>query len=220
MKEVMRQDLLHGWPFPWVCLQDAAHQGFALVRYDHVFREALGVGPDFAVGGLDVVCLEGRLTHQERLDDHAERPGVHLVRVPVLALQDFRRDVVGRAADGPLAFSVELQLGGQSEIPYFDLHVVTQEKVTQLQVAVDDPVAVQLPKGRNYLDDVALHLQLCQSLPPPKQVVDGLVSTQLQEDLDLLSIFKEMLKLNYVVVVQRSVYLDLTHQLLLSSALD
>ncbi len=71
-----------------------------------------------------------------RLQNDADGPHVHLVAVPVLVLQDFGRDVVRRAADGFLLLALELQFGGQAEVAQFDLHLVVQEQVAQLQTSV------------------------------------------------------------------------------------
>ena len=58
-----------------------------------------------------------------------------------------------------------------------------------------------------------------QSLPALEQFVHALILTQFKQDVDVLSIFKEVLELTNVDVLDRSVYLDLTHQLLLGTAL-
>lgn len=167
-----------------------------------MFRERLSVHPDASVGGLDVVCLEGGFAYQKGVDDNTKGPDVDLLGVAVLAFQNLGGDVVGGAANGALAFAVELQLGGQPKVTNFDLHVVAEEQVAELEIAVNDPVAVELPQGGHNLDGLALHFELSQPLSAAQQVIHGLVSAQLQQYLHLFSVFEEMFEFYYIVVVQ------------------
>ena len=57
-------------------------------------------------------------------------------------------------------------------------------------------------------------------LSSSEQLIERLVLTQLKQNVDILSILKEVFKANNVVVVQTSVDLDLRHKLLLSSCLS
>ncbi len=78
---------------------------------------------------------------------------------------------------------------------------------------------VQILQSINDLYGIALDLKFMQSLPALEQFVHALILTQFKQDIDVLSIFKEVLELTNVDVLDRSVYLDLTHQLLLGTAL-
>lgn len=78
---------------------------------------------------------------------------------------------------------------------------------------------MQILQSVNDLYGIALDLKFMQSLPALKQLVHALILTQFKQDIDVLSIFKEVLELTNVDVLDRSVYLDLTHQLLLGTAL-
>lgn len=60
-----------------------------------------------------------------------------------------------------------------------------------------------------------MDLQLSQPLTSAKKLVHGLVGTDLQEDVDVLRILKEMLKTYYMRMMQRPVNLNLSHKLLL-----
>ena len=57
-------------------------------------------------------------------------------------------------------------------------------------------------------------------LSSSEQLIERLVLTQLKQNVDILSILKEVFKANNVVVMQTSVDLDLRHKLLLSSCLS
>ena len=78
---------------------------------------------------------------------------------------------------------------------------------------------MQILQSINDLYGIALDLKFMQSLPALEQFVHALILTQFKQDVDVLSIFKEVLELTNVDVLDRSVYLDLTHQLLLGTAL-
>ena len=84
---------------------------------------------------------------------------------------------------------------------------------------MDDPVRVQILESLNDLKCVALDLQLMKSLAPLDQFVHALVLTQLKQYVHILAVFKEMLEQADMVVLDGPVNLDLTHQLLLGSAL-
>jgi hypothetical protein len=64
------------------------------------------------------------------------------------------------------------------------------------------------------LVDVALHLQLVQALAATEQLVERLVLTQLQKDVDILSVLEEMLEADDMVLVEGAMDLDLGHKLL------
>lgn len=58
-----------------------------------------------------------------------------------------------------------------------------------------------------------------ESLPSSQKLVQRLILTKFKQDVDILSVLKEMLKPNDIVVMETSVDLDLRHQLLLGSSL-
>lgn len=104
----------------------------------------VGVCQDALVGGLHVLGLERRLADQQCVEDHARGPDVHLEGVSRLPLQYLWRDVVRRAADGLAALVGVREVRGQAEVPHLDAHVRVDKQVPQLQIPVDDQVAVQV----------------------------------------------------------------------------
>ena len=82
---------------------------------------------------------------------------------------------------------------------------------------MNDSVGVQILNGITDLNDIALNLELMQSSSPPQKFIQGLTLTEFQNNIDVLSILEEMLEADNVGVMERSVDLDLTHQLLLGS---
>ena len=75
-----------------------------------------------------------------------------------LAFEDFGRNVVRRTANGALFLAVEVEFGRQAEIAQLDLHLVVQEEVAQLEIAMDDTMRVQILQGVDDLNSIALHL--------------------------------------------------------------
>jgi hypothetical protein len=84
---------------------------------------------------------------------------------------------------------------------------------------MNDSVLVEVLEGVDNLNRVALHLQFVQTLPPPKQLVHALVRAQLQQNIHVLGVFEEVLKLNHSRVVNGPMNFNFTHQLLLGSTL-
>ena len=56
-----------------------------------------------------------------------------------------------------------------------------------------------------------------QALPPSQQLVERLILAQLQQDVHVLGVLEEVLKLYYMLVGDRQMDLNLTHQLLLGA---
>ena len=75
---------------------------------------------DPGVGVLERLRFEGRLPHEQCVEDAADRPDVHLVAVTLLA-KHLRRDVVGGAAKRPLPLAIGLDAGGEAKVSDFDL---------------------------------------------------------------------------------------------------
>ena len=84
---------------------------------------------------------------------------------------------------------------------------------------MNDAMTVQILDSGTDLVDVALDLELVQALSATEQFIQRLVLTELKQDVHVLSVFKEVLEAYDVVLVQRSVDLDLRHELLLGSSL-
>ena len=84
----------------------------------------------------------------------------------LLSFQHLGCDVVGSSANSSLSFSVELKFGCQTEVTYFDFHLVVQEQITKLEISVDHPMGVEVLNGVADLDHIALDLQLGESLSP------------------------------------------------------
>ena len=69
------------------------------------------------------------------------------------------------------------------------------------------------------LVNIALDFKLVEALTSSQKLIKALVLTQFEEDVDVLSVFKEVLETNDVVLMKRSVNFDLGHQLLFGTSL-
>ena len=111
------------------------------------------------VRGFDVGRLERRLSYDQGVNDDAQRPDIDFIRVARLSFKHFRCDIVRRTADSSFLLTIEVELGGESEITELDLHFVVEEEVTQLQVSVDDAVLVEVLQCVNDLSSVTLYFK-------------------------------------------------------------
>lgn len=80
---------------------------------------------------------------------------------------------------------------------------------------MNNPMRMQVLESIYDLHGIAFHLQLMKSLPSFEQLVHTLVMAELKQDIDVVTIFKEMHELSNVGMFHRSMNLNLTHQLLL-----
>ena len=80
---------------------------------------------------------------------------------------------------------------------------------------MDDSVTVKIFEGAADLVDVTLCLQLVESLSSSQELIQRLIRTELEQDVDVLGIFKEVLEPDDIIVMERSVDFDFRHELLL-----
>jgi len=135
----------------------------------------------------------------------------------LLSFKDLWSNIVWSSANCPLPLSVELKLGSETKITYLDLHLVVEEEITQLEISMDNSMGVQVLNGITDLNDVALNLQLVKSSSSPQKFVQSLTLAEFKDDVDIVSILEEMLEAHNVGMMEGSVDLNLTHQLLLGS---
>ena len=157
---LVAHDIVNGRSLRRVVVQNLRDQVTSAVGDCHVLREVVGVHSDSLVRRLHIRCLKRRLSNDKCVDNDANRPDIDLVRVTLLALQHFGCDIVRGTANGTLALTVKLEFCRQTEITDLHLHFVVKEKVTELQISVDDAMTVEVLDGRTDLIDVALDLEL------------------------------------------------------------
>ena len=161
---LVNHDVINGRSLGWVVVKYLSDQITSTVCNGNVIGEVIRVHSNPLVSCLDVRCLKRRLADNKRVDYHTDGPDVDLVRMTLLAFEDLRRDIVGSTANRALSLTVELELGSETEITYFDFHLVVKEQVTELQISMDDAMTVEILDGSADLVDVALDFKFVESL--------------------------------------------------------
>ena len=82
---------------------------------------------------------------------------------------------------------------------------------------MNDSVGMQVLDGIAELQNVALNFEFDESLSSSKKLVERLTLTELKQNVNIFSIFEEVLKSHYVLVMKRTMNFDLTHQFLFGS---
>lgn len=126
----------------------------------------------------------------------------------LLALEHFGGNIVRSTANCSLSLAIKLELGGKTEIADLDLHLVVKEEIAQLEISMNDAVTVEVLDGGADLVYVALNFKLVEALASAEQLVEGLVLTQLEQDVDVLGVFEEVFETDDVVLVKGAVNFD------------
>lgn len=130
-----------------------------------------------------------------------------------LLLQNLRSNIVGRTANSLLRIALVLNLCRQSKIANLSIHLVVNKNVTQLEIPMDDALLVYIDDRLYDLTNINPSFELSEPLPSLGEVLQGIISTILQQDIDVLLIFKGIDKLDNMLVLQRLMNLNLNQQL-------
>lgn len=85
--------------------------------------------------------------------------------MPIL-LQDLGRNVVGGATNSFLDFALMLYPGRQSKVADFGVHVVIDQDIAQLEIAVDNRMRMNVDEGFHNLLRIYSGFVLGHSLSP------------------------------------------------------
>jgi len=83
---------------------------------------------------------------------------------------------------------------------------------------MDNSISVKILHSRENLNDIALNFKLCEPLSPLKELIKGLIGTDLEQNIHVFLILKHMLKTNNVGLVERLMNLDFRDKFLTCSA--
>ena len=75
---------------------------------------------------------------------------------------------------------------------------------------MDDSVGVQVFQSHDNLMNIILSLEFCQSFPPFHQLIQSLMSANLQQNVNIVMIFKHMFELSDVRMLDAPVDLYFT----------
>jgi len=121
----------------------------------------------------------------------------------MLALQDLRGNVVGRAADSALLLAIMLELRSQAEVSHLQAHVSIQEEISQLEIAMDDSAPMQVLQRNDELIQVEHCLGLRQPLAwtLPHELVQRLIRAHLENNVDILAVLEVIVEVHNLVVI-------------------
>jgi hypothetical protein len=129
--------------------------------------------------------------------------------VATVCVQHFGSEVVWRATDSLLFLPRVEHLSSESEITDFELHPVCQKQIAEFEVPVDDFLSVDVLTGLDKLIDVVAGFDLMKTLTATHKIRQGLIVTDVKQDVDVLLVFEVSIEPHDVFVVQRPVDLDL-----------
>ena len=85
---------------------------------------------------------------------------------------------------------------------------------------MNNSMSMQILESIDNLHCVALHFNFMKTFSSSQKFIQTLILTQLEENIDIISVFKEMLELNNVLMLNGPVNFDLTHKLLFCPTLS
>mmetsp|Transcript_9880 Transcript_9880/g.24903 ORF Transcript_9880/g.24903 Transcript_9880/m.24903 type:complete len:231 (+) Transcript_9880:2319-3011(+) len=134
--------------------------------------------------------------------------------MPLLAFQNFRRDVVGGATDCVFFLTVVFEMSSETEITNFETVVRIQEKVAQLEVAVDHTTLMEVFQRNDEVVKVEHRLWFRKPFAWSfaHEFVQSLARTQLQDDVHEIVVLEIIVEFHYLLVVQRPVDCNLRPQ--------
>lgn len=80
---------------------------------------------------LEVLSIKGQRAADQRVEDHAQAPNVHLGPVVLLSLEELRGGVGRRAAER-VELVPQSELVTEAKVCYLDVHVCVQQQVLRL----------------------------------------------------------------------------------------
>ena len=122
--------------------------------------------------------------------------------------------VVRSSANRALLLTIEVELGCEAEVAQLNLHLVIDKKISELQVAMNYSVSVEILQSIDDLHRVRLYFQLVKALPSAQKFVEALILADLKQDIHVVAVLEEVLELDDVLVLDGPVNFNLTHQLL------
>lgn len=164
-------------------------------------------GSDIDVLGVELVFLwrEGRFASQKLIDEHSQRPDIDCEIVLMRLLQHLWRQVVQRSAEGfsDLVF-LRLEEVAPPEIRELQHAVAVQQKVFRLDIAMNDVRGVAHFQGLSQLIGEIGHFFLIEPLAGllPQELIELAALRELENQVDVRVIFKVVVELQDVLVVQ------------------
>ena len=161
LKCIKRNYLVERYAVEGVLLEQGANEVLGFVRNVCGHLE-LGVY-HFVKCVAYTVGVEGRSTRQESVHHAAKRPNVGLEAVCV-ARRNLWRYEVGRATHGEVLLVGYVELGGQAEVGYFDIHLFGEQQIGEGEISMEYAVRVQVDHAVDNLLQVVACLVFVEGL--------------------------------------------------------
>jgi len=87
--------------------------------------------------------------------------------------------VVRSSSNCALLLTIEVELGCEAEVAQLYLHLVIDKKISELQVAMNYSVSVEILQSIDDLHRVRLYFQLMKALPSAQKFVEALILADL-----------------------------------------
>lgn len=168
----------------------------------------------------DRCVLERRFSNQELVCQHAQRPQVNFLRVPVLlasGLDHLWRQVVQGSAHGVAA--IVGRVHAPAKIADFDLAVDADQNVLGLDVAVHDVLLMQVLERAGHLRDVLRGLPFRELAGFAQVLVQLSFAGELEDEEDALAVVEVAVQAQAVRVRQVRLDFDFAAHLLLDFSL-
>ena len=178
LEELMFHNLVQFYSFLWISFENLRNEIFSIITDIHIGRKDVIIQFDPFVSLLDVWCLKWWSSKQQCVDDDSDWPYVSFVWMTCFAAEHLRSDVIGSSTYGSFLLAIEHDSCGKAEVTYLELHVLTQEQVSKLQIPVYNLVGMHVFDCRNQLCHITLDLYICEPAPSLDHVVETQIGTQ------------------------------------------
>lgn len=168
------------------------------------------------IGCLDILRFVWRFAYQNRIQNNPDRPNINFKRMTpfgFIALNNFRRNVIGCSTDRLSLFILVFDTRGETEITNFDVHILVEKEIAEFEIAVNDMGFVHVTSRMNQLLQEIGCFRFCESFSPFDHFIETLIVTQLEQDVAIVAIFKVVFVLTNVFVFECAMNLDLGLQL-------
>mmetsp|Transcript_21606 Transcript_21606/g.44583 ORF Transcript_21606/g.44583 Transcript_21606/m.44583 type:complete len:271 (-) Transcript_21606:618-1430(-) len=204
----MLRNTLQRQPLPWILLQQLGNQILGIFR--HPTRPPNIHSRDSPIRHCLRLGLKGRTSHQKLVQQHPQRPRVHLLIV-LLSLDHLRGKVVQRPAHGVPPRSRRVHT--PPEIRNLDIVVRPEKQILRLDIPVNDVLRMAVTKR---LTEIANELGRRPLRKPPlgsEPLVQLSARTVLQNQIDVLIVVEIAVHPQDVLVPQMRLDFDLAAQL-------
>lgn len=184
-----------------------------------MFWEWIRIHSNFFISSLDIWGFKGWLSNEKCVDNNSQTPNIDFIRMTSSSIKNFWSDIIGCTTNSSLFFSIEFKFSSKTKISKFNFHFIIQEKISEFKISMNDSVGMEVFEWVDNLDNVTLDLEFHKSFSSLDEFIECLVWTKLKKNVDIFRVFKYVLELDYMDMVEWFMDLDFRNELLSSSIL-